>query len=431
MTSHDALGFEPLYPDVLGEIAGGLRIDLGELQAAVGVFPRSAFYNQPVEIFVVLQNMIDRPVESRVEVFVPAKDQRGERVKLAAPKNAVTQMLGGGEVGIMRLPLLPMLPTQPNPALKIEVNIRARSKGGEVVRPPMGAAPPSVLAVSPFKLQALKDVDFSDPVDEMRGENMVVTFEVSSKQMPMPTSPLRPSYETLWTQQHMIDERQHIVEQLDHARMVAATFTRKEVYERLRSMTGEIFGLHGMPLHPGEAKAIAKLLTYTLSDRSETDAAFRMEEQRWFQALAQTLAHDEKVSRWTGSEIVGRYLYESTVYDAILLGFTLIRPKVRTNLGDRAERTAYADKLMRWLAGQRSPDLSYVYLPLVLGGVVVNHLVTGPDDDPWGMLEDLHEAYRGRIRLVDGNTQEVFEMLDKLLLAAEDDLRRARILRKK
>lgn len=429
MTSQDSLGFEPLYPDALGAIAGELRFDLGDLQAAVGVFPRGAYYNQPIEIVVILQSMIDRPLEARVEVIVPPKDKHGERIKLAALKGAAAQVLGAGEVGVLRLPVVPMLPTPPNPALPLEVSIKVRSKGGSSIRPPMGGAPPSVLAVSPFKLQALRDVEFSDPASDKLGDNIVVVFEVASKELPPPRGPLKPTYETLWTQDYMREERKHISAHLDHARLLAGNFSRREVYEPLMHMTSDVYALHGLALHPGEAMAIAKMLTYTLSDRSDSDPTFRMGDQRWFQVLAQTLASDEKVARWSAGELIERYLYESTIYDATLLGFTLIRPKVRTNLGDRAERIAYANKLMRWLAGQLEPDLVYVYLPLVLGGVVVNHLVTGADDDPWGLLEELHEAYRGRIRLADDSTQEIFDMLDKLLLVGEDDLRRARITR--
>ena len=84
---------------------------------------------------------------------------------------------------------------------------------------------------------------------------------------------------------------------------------------------------------------------------------------------------------------------------------------------------------MRWLAGQASPDLIYIYLPLVLGGVVVNDQVTWQGDDPWALISGLREAYRGRVRLVEGDAMEIFDMLDKLLAKGEDELRRARTQR--
>jgi hypothetical protein len=107
----------------------------------------------------------------------------------------------------------------------------------------------------------------------------------------------------------------------------------------------------------------------------------------------------------------------------------LIRTRVKVNLGDEAERTNYANRMMRWLSGQAEPDLVYIYLPLALGGVIVNPQVTGPGDDPWDVIDGVREAYRGRVRLVEGDAMEIFEILDKLLVRGADDLRRLRIER--
>jgi hypothetical protein len=85
--------------------------------------------------------------------------------------------------------------------------------------------------------------------------------------------------------------------------------------------------------------------------------------------------------------------------------------------------------MLSWLGGQTEPDLNYIYLPLALGGVTVNHVVMARDEDPWVMLDEMREAYRGRVRLAAGETVVIFDMLDKLLERAEDDLRRARVLR--
>jgi hypothetical protein len=117
------------------------------------------------------------------------------------------------------------------------------------------------------------------------------------------------------------------------------------------------------------------------------------------------------------------------LFDAILLGFAVIAPKVKEDLGDSAERMGYANRILSWFAGQGEADLSYVYLPLVLGGVVINLIVTNKDDNPWIMILQLREAYRGRARLVTGEAAAIFKMLEALLIQAEDSLRRARIPR--
>jgi hypothetical protein len=286
-----------------------------------------------------------------------------------------------------------------------------------------------VLSVSPFKLQALRDIEWVDHPLNQPPENITVSFEIASKSLPALQQPLKPSYEVLWTHEKMLNERRNILDKLDEARVLAATFTRQEIYDPLLLAVDDVYGACGLPLHPGEVRAIAKMLTYTVDNHSNLDPDFRLEDQRWFQTLSQVLAHDEKVAEWEPGEIITRYLFDSLMYEAVLTAFTVIRPRVRVNLGDRAERIHYANRVLLWLSGQAEADQMYIYLPLVLGGVVVNHQVTGAGDNPWDVIDGLHEARRGRIRLASGSTTEVFDMLDQLLTKGEDDLRRSRIPR--
>jgi len=227
----------------------------------------------------------------------------------------------------------------------------------------------------------------------------------------------------------MRDERRNILNKMDDARLLATSFTRQAVYDSLFRTVDDVYAALSLPLHPGEVSAITKMLTYTLDDRSEFDPNYKVEEQRWFQVLCQVLAHDPSIAQWSPGELVTHYLFESVMYDAILLAFTVIRSRVKVNLGDRAERINYANKIMRWLAGQAEADLIYIYLPLALGGVVVNHQVTWTHDNPWAVIDGLREAYRGRVRLVEGDAMEIFDMLDKLLEKGEEELRRSRIMR--
>ena len=141
------------------------------------------------------------------------------------------------------------------------------------------------------------------------------------------------------------------------------------------------------------------------------------------------LAHDEHVDDLDRPDIATRYLFDAAMYDAVLLGFALIAPKIKEDLGDSTERLNFANRILLWMAGQVEPDLTFVYLPLVMGGLVVNLFVNPRDDNPWLMVDQLREASRGRARLVSGEALAIFHMMDELLNDAEDQLRRARIPR--
>ena len=125
----------------------------------------------------------------------------------------------------------------------------------------------------------------------------------------------------------------------------------------------------------------------------------------------------------------GQTINEAALYDAILLGFSTIDPKVKEDLGDMSERVNYANRVLAWFAGEGEPDPSYIYLPLAMGGIVVNMLVASKDENPWLVVDQLTEANRGRARLASGEVATVFKVMDLLLNQAEDALRRARVTR--
>jgi hypothetical protein len=229
--------------------------------------------------------------------------------------------------------------------------------------------------------------------------------------------------------EEMAEERELAQAKLEDARRVATGMTRSVVYRPLLAAVEERFGERGMPLHPGEVKAIAKMMTYTLDEGLDLEPGFSLEASRWFQTLCQVLAHDSALEHEDRGALAVRYLFEAALYDAIVLGFATVDPKVKENLGDLAERKNYANRVLTWFAGQGEPDLSYVYLPLVMGGVVVNMIVTNRGDNPWVMIDELNEATRGRVRLVSGEVVTIFKLMDSLLAQAEDALRRARIPR--
>lgn len=421
---------EPMYPDVLGAITGGTRISMDNLQCALGIFPQRTYINQPVEVILILQNMVDQSMQVKVGLQLPTQDKKGLPVVIDTPRKTLALGLRPGEVGVLRIPIVPHPPTQPGTGFPVRVAVRYRTAAeGRAIRPPAGGAPPSVLGVSSFKLQVLREVEFIAHTWHQSTDIITAYFDIAPKRIPPIDQDLQPRYESLWTHEEMREERQLVQAKIEDARRVGTGLTKTQVYIPLMEAVDDRFGNRGMPLHPGEAQAIAKMMTYTLDEGLELEPGFDVEESRWFQTLCQVLAHDERIEDMHRGDLATAYLFEATLYDAILLGFAVIQPKVREFLGDKTERTSYANRVLTWYAGQGEPGLSYVYLPLVLGGVVVNQLVTPRNENPWMMVEDLRQAYRGRVRLVTGEAVAIFDMLDDLLNQAEESLRRSRIPR--
>lgn len=419
-----------MYPDVLGAIAGDNRLSMNDLQFAVGIFPKQAFINQPVEVVIVLQNMIDQPMQVKIGLQIPSEDRKGNPVVIDTPRGMMALNLGPGEVGVARMPLVALPPTRPGTGLPVRVAVRYRAQGGVRVRPPGGGPPPSVISISPFRLQVMRDVNFVSQKWNDSTDIITITFDLVPKHIPRSPQNMQTSYESLWTAEQMETESRLAHARIEDARSLVMDMGQGSSYWAFMDAVHERFARRGMPLHPGEVRAIAKMMAYTTDEAHELEKNVDIEKTRFFQALCQVLAHDEKMLETPRGEIYARYMFEDVLFDATGFAFRIVQPRVSENLGDMTERINYANRLLVWLAGFGEPDLNYVYLPLVMGGLLVNRIVTlDKRETPWLMVEQLREAYQGRIRLVSGETIVVFEMLGQLLDEVEAMMIKQRVRR--
>lgn len=423
--------FKPFYPDVLGAVTGGKRITLEKLQFALGVFPRQVFVNQPFEALIVLQSMVNTEMQVKVAVRLPDSDKRGNPAVIDTPNAQISIKLSPGEVGILRVPIIARPPTNPGKDFPLRLAVRYRTEEtSSFVRPPGGGAPPSVLSISPFKLQVLRDIEFSGHTWNESAEIVTAYFDIAPKRISgLPQMP-RTRYEELWSHEQMSKEIVLAKARLEDARLLAQSSRYSGSYPALLDAVEERFAERGMPLHPGEIMAVAKMMAYTL-DEAPSLEQIDVEQTRWFLALCQVLAHNpELIDTQDRNELIAHYVFNELLYEAILMGFRVIEHKISENLGSQQERIAYANRILNWWAGRGDADLSYIYLPLVLGGLTINRLVRHMSgENPWEIVDNLREAMAGRVRLADGDNIIIFDMLEEQLDEHARHLRAQRIER--
>ena len=129
----------PNYPDVLGTITGGTRLDYGVLQAAASVQPDPAKAGMPIDVMVILQNATDAPLEVMVVLNVPERDLAGLKGSFVAKVQRLVIGMQPCEVGVLKLPLL----TQPGTApglyrLSMQVTAKATGKASRIRLPDGG-----------------------------------------------------------------------------------------------------------------------------------------------------------------------------------------------------------------------------------------------------------------------------------------------------
>lgn len=418
------------YPDVLGAVTGGARLSNAHLHFAFGIFPRQSFINQPFEAIILLQSAVNQPMQVKVALRLPSQDQQGAPAVIESPNQQTQLSLQAGEVGVLRIPIIARPPTRAGNNFPVRVAIRCRADdSAEAVRSPAGGAPPSVLAVSPFKLQALRDIGFEANAWNHSSDIITAHFDLVPQRLTQQITMPRMRYEVLWTRDQMPKELVRANQQLEVARYLADSAQFTSSYGAFLNEIGNYFGEHDMPLHPGEVMAIAKMMAYTLDEAPKIELT-DVEDTRWFVALCQVLGAKPELKDMDRNELIAKHVFSEVLYEAILMGFHVIESKVTEDLGSEQERLAYANRVMNWLGGNGGPDLNYVYLPLVLGGLTVSRLVrSNINENPWDIVDELTEAMQGRIRLADDATIIVFEMLNTMLRNMSIMLRNQRVQR--
>src|SRR5260221_14586985 len=102
--------FPPDYPDVLGTITGGARLNVELVLCAFAVYPTSTAIGQPLEELVLLQNTCDKAIQVDVTVQLPRKNSQGNRMSLFTSKAEIRVFLQWIETGSTHIPIVSHLP---------------------------------------------------------------------------------------------------------------------------------------------------------------------------------------------------------------------------------------------------------------------------------------------------------------------------------
>lgn len=417
--------FGALYPDVLGAITDGLRADLQHLQCALGVFPRQACLNQPVELVLLLQNMIDQPLQIKVTLSLPVQDRQGRLLVLEGPGPSISQGITAGEVGVLRLPVVAYPPSQPGANIPVRVSVSARAgRAGKPIRARSGGALPGHLSVSPFKLQALREVTFNADYRPALPGTLTAFFDLAPTRLPPTHYDLNARYETLWTELDLAGERELAQHQVDLAMKLAGAMTTSSTYWPLYHKTQDKFERRGLDVTPGELTAITKTLAYVLGESTLYERDYTARHSRWFQALCYALLADEAVAEQEPGEIAAAWLYDAVLFDAVVLGLEIVRSRLDEPLMPAEGARAYAEQVAAWLGGYGPVDWRYVYQPLVMAGIALNALVAARTENPWLMIDDLYASIAERRLTVDNGAQQIFDLTERLLRQSDAELRR-------
>jgi len=430
--------YAPSYPDILGYVTGGSRCVMGALQVAACVRPKTVRAGRPFAVMVLVQNTADEPTEVTASLLLPEVDAARKPKRFTSKTDQVTVKLGAAEVGYILLPAACVPETAPGNSYKVGVAIESKSSGSKVQRvrdaTGGGSVVPEILTPEAMThLNELKSLRFSATKRMLRDVVDAPLAVAPPKEGTSPVADPKARWVNLWSLHQHQDIRLLLYRYAETMKnRVLPQFKRTSLLEPLREAIEARFEVGGYALKPPEATLIAKLMALILEYAAPRDTAHGYiaagiysvaplldknwqtekdtpELPRWCEGMLRILARDERAAAQP-VQTVTKMLVDMLLRDAIAFAFEEVATATGDDLGTSEEMGQYGDELLRILAAKEGLNFNRVYMPLVLGGVLINDRLLVALEKPGDLLGQMLTVLEERQPEVAQDDKLVYEM---------------------
>ncbi len=387
------------YPDVLRYITDEPPLAIGVVEASLALRPRIVRAGRPLEAIVLLQNMSENDVDVRVALQIPEKDAQGKKDRFLAKNTNLVVDLRAAEVGYVKLPMTTLPDTAISNKYSIGIDISQSKPSEKPVRVRRGDSEklldPSTLPENiQNEITELKKLKFSaQKRRKLRGNTFEAQFSVLAGKVGSILN-LEPGWQSLWTLKDQNDEDLLLSKFRDVIRDKTLPRLRRQLfYEPLHHTIEKRFEDAGYPLMKIEADAITRLLTLIIEYGNATrtnqvalqaghlyiepllkEKRMAINEEdiplpRWASAFLRAVARDERIAS-VPERVIPVLCFDDLLYDAMHYSFQEIGKATGENLGTEEETDAYIDLVIDKLSSQGQMDISYAYMPLLIGGIM-------------------------------------------------------------
>ncbi len=431
------------YPDILGLITGGERCNIGMAQVAVAVRPRLVRAGRPFEVILLVQNAADSAIDVSMALHLPSADAQHKPERFIGKTQRLVVEVKAGEVGYVMLPVTTLPDTAISDEYKIGVEVETRTTGkAKRIRSSEGGGmvdPKFLSDETQAALEALKIVNFS--TDKRRGRSIIdVGLTVMSGTLGK-IADLTPGWVSVCKVSDYQDDRL-LIERYGNLVQVNTLprLKRQLLLQPLVEATESRFKAAGFPLKAAEATVIAKLMTLVLEYATPRMTAhgaiaargydvesllgrhlFEDDEPpvlpHWFRGMLSTIEIDARVAAHP-AQVITRYLYDDLLRDAIDLSFDLIIEVTGEDFGSREEQDAYREQLIDLLKAKSGLDFNRVYLPLVMGGILISDQIVLAKENPVELLNAVGMTLEERFEQLSPDEQPIYTMTNQIITRA-------------
>lgn len=435
----------PNYPDILGYITGGNRLNISVVQVAMAVRPRVVRAGQTFEAVLLIQNASDVEVDVSVRLHLPEQDAKKKKDRFITKSERLVIGMRAAEVGYVKLPLSSLPDTAVFDAYKLgmEVEVKPMAKPRRI-RQETGGGEVTLEYLADNKVTQLNDLkkySFSVEKRGLRSTILEASFGLLSAQISKLVD-LKPGWVSLWTISDHLDDGILLGRYKDVlAKRVLPNITPGNLLEPLEQATLKRITTTGYPLDPVEARYITKLLLFILAMAAPAEDSYEPLAQEqfninplmkkdltgqaitlpgWCRGILRGLDRDETIARDPVQALAGT-LYDELLRDAVSHGFFILQKVTGEQLGSEEDVQAYGERLVEMMKTGK-PKLSFndVYLPLALAGIVLYDRFPRDGERVSDTLVEIAEVFsQRRATEQDEDNEPVFRiavpLLDRLL----------------
>jgi hypothetical protein len=393
------------YPDVLGDLVDARqRSEVNGVHYVVALQPATIAPGESADLSVWLQSCWDVPVEVSVAVELPSHPTPA--LCVIQPQTDVPLQVA--EVGELRIPIACGAEGLPgNYPLQVQFEVTYETRGRYIRSKHAESSwhDPLLAFVTGTGLPQVMSGGF---VARSRPEQQI-DLRVEGAPRPLPQPDLTPTFVSHWTlpdlavqgkaRQLVNDQRLYIMPQL----------SRQALYVGFLEESRARFAAAGLSLQIGEALFVARILTYT--------AEHFLGRPEWQEAVlvpAYMLAYRHDLATNDPVLLVTRADYPRLTRIAISLSFGLLRQQLKRDVWSSEEQLAVAGLVVDRVERGGSLSAEFLYLPLLLGGLMVARDLQMPGEKLDQSLALLAQAREQRTPDLAENP-ELVALFDRLL----------------
>jgi hypothetical protein len=404
------------YPDILGEyVDAPKRFEVDGLQYVGSFEPKQINIGETSNLQLYLQNTLNAPLTIHIRSIVPQTGRIRTRPLLSLGASHIELTMAKAEVGLLTIPVTTAKDVvSGNHQLGVEIKVK-HSKDAVTVRRSKAKDP---LASLPFENRAgLKLVSVVGTSYSLKnGKKAKFPMSVSSTQADVQaeTRSLEHSYQKLWTVE-MVKHQHEAQREINKIRpQIINNLKIEPLFVALYVENKQRFSDVGLPLRPGEAIALAKLLTYTAHyflKRGDLQDGLLC--PIWERALINEFPTTDTIELF---KVVG---YSHILRLSIAFSFGMIAKVFGKQPWTEEERQGVMNYLIDTLDEGSPLEPDFLYLPLMMGALNVVRKVRLPDEDVAHTVQLIKAAKKARQDLfIDEEMKEADDIYTKLLKKA-------------